>query len=55
MSASSSSSFSAAVLGGTGNVGSLVVKNLIKDNRVSRVTLFTRRHISEYEGQAKVK
>jgi saccharopine dehydrogenase-like NADP-dependent oxidoreductase len=48
-------SFTAAVLGGTGNVGTLIVQNLLKNERVGKVTLFTRRHLPEYEGNAKIK
>lgn len=48
-------SFAAAVLGGSGQVGGCVIRSLLSEPRCSSVLLLNRRHLQQYDGEARVK
>lgn len=47
-------SFAAAVLGGSGQVGGCVIKALLGESRCSSVILLNRRHLEKYDGESRV-
>ena len=47
-------SYSAVVLGHTGNVGKEIVRSLVSSDRIDKVVLLGRRTNPEYEGEPKV-
>ena len=48
------SQISAAVLGSSGNVGTEIVKSLLRQPQISRIILFNRKKLEEFSNEKKI-